>query len=339
MRKTPRLTVVIPVYNAQEHLERCLDSVLGQTIEDIEVILINDGSTDASAQICDLYAKKDSRVMVSHETNGGPAKARNRGILQAAGDYIGFVDSDDYIKREMYECLLGAAEKEQADIGICSYYSVNQDKCNTYTHPFGDKKVYDGDKIKDEIMQKFYVSDVIGLSSLWNKVYKRSFLTKHNLKLDESLIRAEDYWFNFEAISKAEKITAIEGAYYYYVDNPNGIMHRFRETQYEDWVRNRKMLLKHNETLNLTIDYHDFYYRFIYNVSTYMLQLMINKQNGKVKEILRHPFFRSAICYDKRLPIYIRVCNRLVKMHLYTGAEWLYVLWSKKHMGAGKSGK
>ena len=123
----PKISVVVPVYNAERFLHKCVDSILSQSFSDLELILVDDGSPDNSGAICDDYARQDSRVKVIHQRNSGVSVARNRGIQEASGDYIGFVDSDDWIDSEMYAVLYQTAKKEHTDIVMCDSMTVYDD--------------------------------------------------------------------------------------------------------------------------------------------------------------------------------------------------------------------
>ena len=134
-----QISIIIPVYNAEKTLIKCLDSVQRQTFKDYEVILINDGSSDNSAEICQKYCARDERFKLVNQENGGPSKARNRGIDEAKSKYIMFVDSDDYIDQDMLDTLFVATEASSADLTICGYY-VEKDNCqsvNTLKYPLG----------------------------------------------------------------------------------------------------------------------------------------------------------------------------------------------------------
>lgn len=122
------ISIIVPVYKVEPYLRKCVDSILAQTFTDFEVILVDDGSPDNSGKICDEYASKDSRVRVIHKKNGGLSSARNAGIDVARGKYLGFVDSDDYIEKDMYELLYDNIVKEQADLSICGIYDVYEGK-------------------------------------------------------------------------------------------------------------------------------------------------------------------------------------------------------------------
>ena len=170
---TPKISIIVPVYNVEKYLNRCIDSILNQTLEDIELILVDDGSKDGSGQICDEYAVKDCRVRVFHIENGGPAKARNLGIIHAIGEYIGFVDSDDYIESSMYERLYSRAMINNSDVVMCGYNIVTEDsvihKILNYNSEYSNQDI-----IKENLIYAYYTDKHDGLYSLCNKIFKRS---------------------------------------------------------------------------------------------------------------------------------------------------------------------
>lgn len=170
MPNTPLITVIVPVYNVEKYLPRCVDSIINQTYKNLEIILVDDGSTDSSPAICDGYAKKDSRVNVIHKQNGGASSARNTALDIASGDYIGFVDSDDYINHDMYASLLNSIVASGSDMAICeSEYVVNGVSDFTACNVGLDC---------DEISARDFMREIINVSPtmsvLWNKLYKKS---------------------------------------------------------------------------------------------------------------------------------------------------------------------
>ena len=119
-----KISVIVPVYNVEQYLERCVDSIINQTYKNLEILLVNDGSTDNSGQLCDELAKKDDRIRVIHKENGGLSDARNVGIDEAEAELIGFIDSDDYIDEDMYETLYRQLRESNADLSMCGHYDV-----------------------------------------------------------------------------------------------------------------------------------------------------------------------------------------------------------------------
>ena len=140
--KTPELSIIVPIYKVEKYLEECIQSILGQTFTDFELILVDDGSPDACPQMCDAAAKKDSRVRVIHQKNGGLSAARNTGIEAARGNWLGFVDSDDFVAPDMYEKLYHAAVNAGADCAVCSVQLTHEDGSRMDTPP--QWKVYGG---------------------------------------------------------------------------------------------------------------------------------------------------------------------------------------------------
>ena len=126
----PKISIIVPVYNVEKYLEKCVRSILAQTFTDFELILVDDGSPDSSGAMCDQFAEQDQRVKVIHKENGGLSDARNAGIEIATGEYLGFVDSDDYIADDMYELLYTNIVKEDADLSICGIYDVYEERAN-----------------------------------------------------------------------------------------------------------------------------------------------------------------------------------------------------------------
>lgn len=209
MNQNPLISIIVPVYNIDNFLSKCLESIINQTYRYLEVILIDDGSTDKSGQICDQYKLLDSRIKVYHKKNEGVSVARNLGLEQATGDYIGFVDGDDYISSDMYEFLLSLIMQHDADIASCSYYIVNDGRLSEGK---GTNKEHVLDN-KQGIIKCIKKQDFFG--SIWTNLYKRSCIS--NLKFEPRLKRSEDYYFNFLAFCNSRKAVHQGIPKYYYV--------------------------------------------------------------------------------------------------------------------------
>jgi len=208
---TPKLSIIIPVYQAENYLQRCLDSVLKQTMQDFELILINDGSTDSSGKICDAYALHDNRINVIHKTNQGQSSARNDGIERARGEYVGFVDNDDVVYPDMFELLIHNIEEADADISACSFIQDNGDgTTDSKNHTL--KKLILTNK---EGVKEFLSRENLDIY-VWTKIYKKAFIDRHNIKFEIGKTD-EDFLFNFEAFKHAKR-TVIEDIpkYIYY---------------------------------------------------------------------------------------------------------------------------
>lgn len=205
------ISIIIPVFNSEFFLEKCLKSVLNQTYTKIEVILINDGSTDNSLEICEKFQKNDNRVILLNQNNQGVAMARNSGLEIATGDYIGFVDSDDYVTSEMYEKLLVAITKEDCDIAECGYFRLSTDNLITNTV-----------QLKNEITIGSYnccydyLNGINTTNFNVNKLYRASIL--HGIKY-QNFKYSEDFVFNSQVFYRCSKKITIDDCCYFYVNN------------------------------------------------------------------------------------------------------------------------
>lgn len=173
MTEQPLLTIIIPVYNVEKYVKKCLTSVINQTYKNLEIIVVDDGSTDNSGKICDEIASLDNRIQVIHKKNGGLSDARNKGLDIARGDYIGFVDSDDFIDNNMYEELLTACKKYNAEISICGRICEKENLKEHYTLFTTQEKIMSSeDAIKDLLLQ------IDCDSAAWDKLYSAKLFNK-----------------------------------------------------------------------------------------------------------------------------------------------------------------
>jgi glycosyltransferase involved in cell wall biosynthesis len=230
-----RISIIIPVYNAQEFLRRCLDSIQQQTFGDFEAILINDGSTDNSAAICKEYSDKDERFRIIDQKNMGPSHARNRGIDEATSKYLAFVDSDDYIAPNMLEEFYTAAEASSADLTICGFYHTDGDK-NISAHHFkyapGVCYGEELEKIAAESLDFDAPGNICPYSCI--RFVKKECMESPRLRFNEKLYRSEDYlvWSTlFKRIKSVCLIT--DKPLYYYVMNQASITHRYIENYWQ----------------------------------------------------------------------------------------------------------
>lgn len=205
----PYISIIIPIYNSEKYLKQCLDSVINQTLKEIEIICVDDGSTDSSLEILKEYAKKDDRIIILKQKNSGSAAARNYALTKASGKYIGFIDSDDYIDNNYYEELLKSAILNKADISATSQCKL-----------FKNNKIISSKNmglIKHEITSIIDKGKIITSTGVsWNKIYNKDFLDKNNIRCLELKNAAEDNYFTDTSIICANKITTINNATYYY---------------------------------------------------------------------------------------------------------------------------
>ncbi|MGL5904566.1 MAG: glycosyltransferase family 2 protein, partial [Cetobacterium sp.] len=208
----PKISIIVPVYNAENYLEKCIDSVLNQTFRDFELILVNDGSLDSSGAICDEYSQKDKRIIVIHKKNGGQSSARNAGLDIVKGEYIGFVDSDDWIEPEMYEILYNNIFETHSDISICKTRLVKQNSKEEKIECSNKKYIFEGKEIYDKV----FINNIFEWGPC-NKLYKFSKI--FNIRFLEGRVY-EDVVYNLFVYKNVNKISYIDNFLYNYrVDN------------------------------------------------------------------------------------------------------------------------
>ena len=219
MQNNILVSVVVPVYNVEKYLSRCVDSILRQTYNNLQIILVDDGSNDKSAVICDEYAKKDTRILVIHKTNGGLSDARNVGIDNAKGDYICFIDSDDFVRETYVEGLLCVILEYNADIAVCLFEKGNGDRFNDVTEE-NHQNIIVLNNI--EALNKLY-DDILNVNMViaCNKLYSKNLFNK--IKFPVGKIH-EDEFTTPKLLFEAKKIVIINKKDYYYFQSPNSIM-------------------------------------------------------------------------------------------------------------------
>lgn len=213
------ISIIIPVYNVEVYLKQCLESVVNQSYRDIEILLIDDGSTDKSRVICEEYAQKDSRIHVYYKQHEGPAEVRNFGLKKAKGDYIGFVDSDDYIDLNMYQSLYELCKKYDADISIINYAAFT-DEVIRHQNITNKESIFD----REEIL-KLYIeenSEYMITPAIWSKLFKKEIVS--DLEFPKGKVCAEDFWFVTQAFIRAGRIAYLDKELYYYRQRPGSIM-------------------------------------------------------------------------------------------------------------------
>lgn len=229
------VSVIIPVYNVEKYLDRCMECVLNQTYKNLEIILVDDGSTDSSSKLCDEYEKKDNRIMVIHKENGGLSSARNTGISVANGDYIVFVDSDDVIHRQMIQILLYHIECEGIEIAQCARYEISEDEYNALLDE-DRKNLLEKDMIpmifnntSDSNMKvqsgraavaELYKEDSVDYIVAWNKIYKREIFNE--LRFAHGKIHEDEFTTPY-ALLNASKIVYDKLPLYIYIRRDGSI--------------------------------------------------------------------------------------------------------------------
>lgn len=230
-----RISVIVPVYNVESFLARCIESIICQTYQNLEIILVDDGSDDGCSEICDSYAEKDARIRVVHKKNGGLSDARNIGIQFATGEYIGYVDSDDWIQETMYEKLYQSISKENADIAVCGYY-ISDGKNATTAFQSHDLVVFNKEAALEELCKNTRI-----LSHAWDKLYKRSVLENKYFPKGKYY---EDIYIMHKVFLEADKIVFLDEPLYYYFQRAGSIVSNKTLLSYEHLILGFKSRLE-----------------------------------------------------------------------------------------------
>ena len=233
-----KISVIIPVYNIEKYLPECLDSLLNQTFRDFEIICVNDGSKDDSLKILETYAQKDSRIRVITKENGGSGSARNRGLAEAQGEYIQFVDGDDYFEPQMLEKLYKLAENYNADIAVCSSRKVDDNGKITESRNPNSPINLDKTPFNKPFSYKDFPNDIFSLLGTmpWNKLYKKELIQNNELRFPK-LTGPDDLCFVFMTEVCAERIVVIDDELINYRFNRAGSVQTYRANHASDIIR------------------------------------------------------------------------------------------------------
>lgn len=215
------ISIIVPIYNVELYLRKCINSIRNQTYKNIEIILVDDGSPDNCGKICDEYKQKDNRIKVIHKKNGGLSEARNYGIEIATGDYILFVDSDDYIANNMCQILLKKAEKYKADIINCSFKEVFEDE----TYQLSKQLINTKEQVFSnlEMIESYFFDITINTNVVWNKLYARKlFFGEHKIRFPVGKLHEDNYTV-YKLYYYANKVVVIDDVLYYYLRRSDSI--------------------------------------------------------------------------------------------------------------------
>ena len=222
-----KVSVIVPIYNIEQYIRRALDSLANQTLKELEVILVDDGSTDNSGSIADEYAEKFANFSVIHKMNGGSSDARNIGIEVSSAQYIGFIDPDDYAEFNMFEQLYSSVVKNESDIAICSYieeYSENNFQNRTVSFSFENNDV-------NSLICEF-INGRFGAYA-WNKLYKTSIIKDESIEFPKGIQLGEDTVFLCEYLKHIDAFSVVDLYLYHYIRNSNSICAKYHKRQFE----------------------------------------------------------------------------------------------------------
>lgn len=308
--KQPKVSIIVPVYNVEKYLDRCMRSLLGQTLKEIEIILVDDGSPDNCPALCDKYKLSSDNfhwpnIKVIHKTNEGLGLARNSGLEVAKGEYVAFLDSDDFVNVNMYERLYTKAKEKDVDVVYCNC-NIYKDEKHIYPRIDVMKEItFLGRKAVDEFLLDMvaplpeYHHDVRYMMSVWHAVYRRSIFMKYGIRfVSEREFVSEDIIFNIDFLPHVESVCYLPDCLHYYVVNPNSLSHTYDDTKYQrmvslSWTIRERLAKIYSEEI-----YHLHYLRSVFLLLRGNVRRMVlsGETNKRIKERLNEKIYHELLC-------------------------------------------
>lgn len=284
------ISVIVPVYNVEKYLEKCVDSILSQTFKDFEVILVDDGSKDRCGIICDKYESLDNRVKVIHKTNGGLSSARNSGLEIASGEYVAFVDSDDWIDKSMYKELYNEAKKHNADIVQCKFIKAKDENVSIYNNESNEAEV-----IRNlEALCNLYNEKCIETVVTWNKLYRRYLF--NDIVFPNGKIH-EDQFTTYKLLYKANKVVLVDKELYYYRQTPNSIMNSDFNMSRLDFLEALDQRMEFFKKINNEFLYKQTIKTYVNVLKEYYFKCQNSKNEEQILKIIREKYKKKFIEY------------------------------------------
>ncbi len=347
MKNNIAVSIVVPVYNAEKYLVKCLDSVVDQTLKNVEIILVDDGSTDGSSEICMGYAEKDERIIYFKKENEGLAAARQDGMERASGEYIGFVDSDDWLELNMYERMYSVAKEENADVVFCNAFLDEDVKDRIHLEP----GVYDRERIEKEILPRS-LSGISpkGSNSVirwcnWLRLYKRSLIEENGLSFVRTFRRSQDLQLTFETALCAQKYVSLNDEYLYHNRTDNNGNSLSRGYTKNHWKLTRPLIDKlycdvtnyNKQDLSYNMHLCTFFFAVAVCRNEYELStLPVNRKIKMLDEIAKDEVVQKALSYiePNKLNNYYKAIYEGLKggtgKSVYK-AYWKYLFYANKY--------
>ena len=319
------ISIIVPIYNVENYLEKCIDSILKQTYKNLEVILVDDGSPDESGSICDKYKEQDNRIVVIHKTNGGLSSARNAGLEIARGNYIGFCDSDDYLECDMLEKLYHVSKSNNADIVICDFNSVSEDGEIYNKNENIDKPGHCYTISRDDAQLIYFKTPEKRLRYvvMWNKLYKRECFD--NKRLPEGKLH-EDEFVTYKLLYEAKKIVYLQEKLYNYLNRKGSIMDlAIKGNRFHIFEAYMERLLFYIEKDEL-----EFCKKMIFHYIHMLCQYKNWSQNVPSKNSMELELYRSNIVKFLRTHKFNFSIYQKVELLLFKNINLYYKIWKLK---------
>lgn len=299
-----KISIIVPIYNGEKYLSRCIKSLLNQTLKEIEIILVNDGSIDGSLEICEKYAKKDSRIVVIDKSNGGVSSARNYGVAKAKGDYIGFVDVDDWIESEMYNNMYKKILDTNTDVCMSNYIIEGKKRYSPIRFDFSDSK-FDKSEIRMKIIPNMLAPEDLDSGgtfihgSVCRLLIRKKIVDYHNLTFNEKLKMMEDLVYVIELMLSINNVSFDHNEYYHYMINFDSATRNFEKNalvKREQVSREIHRILNNKNVLEEYLERLEIRHAYI---SIDLVSRIFHSESqvsfkNKMKEL-------KVICNDKRL--------------------------------------
>lgn len=280
-----KLSVIIPVYNTKNELVECLNSICNQTYRNLEIICVDDGSTDGSEKIVDYYARKDSRIHVIHQENAGESNARNRGLQVATGDYITFCDCDDWLDNDMYETMMGVIRQDHLDMMCVSRYEDDGIQSKEIKNIKTVTKEVFG---QEQLLEYLYIRDHYrGFAYIWDKIYKKSILERQDGKsivFDENIKLGADAIFLAEVSLNANRIKYIDRCFYHYRIREKSGCHVKDLSKKNDWIQSYKIIIELFQMNEVDKRILDYVKRFMVYHCTNFVEIAVEQNEVQIKK-------------------------------------------------------
>lgn len=281
-----KVSLIIPVYNTEEYLEECLSSAVNQTYDNMEIICINDGSTDRSGKIVNGFAKRYKRIMAIHQNNHGESYARNQGLKAATGDYIAFMDGDDWIEPQMYEILVNVLEKNNVDIVASSLYKDSDSESLLMKNRLS---VMSGKFDKQQLMRYIYRrDDYQGFAYMWNKLYRRELIYSQDnnpaILFDENLVLGGDILWVANVLLKSSSAIYVDQAFYHYRQRSLSGCHTENISKRLDWLKAYEIVIDKFKKENISEDILIWVKRFMAYHSSNVAEMAYQKEDKAALE-------------------------------------------------------